>query len=194
MLSLIIRLQWNDSWAISFPKRALRQWGHGNLPTLAYISSQGIPFDAELELSGGSSFCCVFLSQSRQTCLLLDDPIIFQSTFSRNSNSNSKTERHLHRRLFVVVGCFQFCQLRKCEVIYTCKFCANRGTHSHGFQNFRREKTPTQPAIFSPPLYVLSLRGEQKDEEYTNVLQIAVVVTFIHNACMLFACYLKSNL
>ncbi len=152
MLSLIFRLQWKDSWAISFPKRALRQWGHGDLPTLAYISSQGIPFDAELELSGGSSFCCVFLSQSRQTCLLLDDPIIFQSTFSRNSNSNGKKERHLHRRCqrckFVcrcwVLSVMSVAKMRGYH--YTCKFCANRGTHSHGFQNFRREKTATQPA------------------------------------------------
>lgn len=45
-------------------------------PTFEYIASHGMPADAELVLSSGRSFCCVFLSQSVQTGLLLDDPII----------------------------------------------------------------------------------------------------------------------
>ena len=44
-------------------------------PTFEYIASHGMPADA-LVLSSGRSFCCVFLSQSVQTGLLLDDPII----------------------------------------------------------------------------------------------------------------------
>jgi hypothetical protein len=47
-----------------------------DLPTFEYIASHGMPADAELVLSSGRSFCCVFLSQSMQTGLLLDDPII----------------------------------------------------------------------------------------------------------------------
>jgi hypothetical protein len=45
-------------------------------PTFEYIASHGMPADAEVVLSSGRSFCCVFLSQSVQTGLLLDDPII----------------------------------------------------------------------------------------------------------------------
>ena len=47
-----------------------------DLPTFEYIASHGMPADAEVVLSSGRSFCCVFLSQSVQTGLLLDDPII----------------------------------------------------------------------------------------------------------------------